>query len=312
MDMTMGQLRALRELSRRGTMAAAADSLGYTAGAISQQLANLEKATGTALTSKLGRKAQLTRSGVILAEHAEQILRAEADARGALEAGNQDVAGPLRVGTFATTASVLLVPAIAQASSRFPTMTITSREFSLDDISAAVRDGEVDVALGLDYSHAPIPREPRTEFVSLQTERFGLAVTGNLYTPETVPLDIAKDWNWILPPADTQYARALYAACRLSGFEPQVAHEVTDTRTSLEIAAQGLGVAPITDLMADLLRPDCLHKIELSERIERHIVLVRRTHPTQPAAITAITDVFAEVVHEARSQSSFDNVEQAQ
>ncbi|MEV0699671.1 LysR family transcriptional regulator [Saccharopolyspora sp. NPDC050389] len=306
MDVTMGQLRALRELARRGTMAAAADALGYTTGAVSQQLANLEKTTGRTLTTKSGRRVQLTRSGMILAEHAEHVLQAEADLRGALEADEQDVAGPIRIGTFATTASALLVPTIAEASKRYPKVTITSREFGVDETAAAVRDGEVDIALGIDYSHAPMPRDPRTELVRLHTERFGLAVTANLYTPGATPLGTARDWPWILPPAATQYARALYAACRLSGFEPQVAHEVTDTRTSLELAAQGLGVAPMTDLMEDLLRPDGLRKIELEERIERHIVLVRRTQPTQPAAVAAVTDLFAEVVREAREQTDSD------
>jgi DNA-binding transcriptional LysR family regulator len=305
MDMTMGQLRALRELARRGTMAAAAGSLGYTTGAISQQLANLEKATGTTLTTKSGRRVQLTRSGMILAEHAELMLRAEADARGALEADEQDVAGPIRVGTFATTAAALLVPTIAKALDRYPKVTITSREFGVDETSAAVRDGEVDIALGIDYSHAPMRREPRTELVRLHKERFGLAVTANLYTPGPMPLDIARNWRWILPPAETQYPRAFYAACRHSGFEPQVAHEVTDTRTSLELAAQGLGVTPITALMADL-RPDGLRTIELSERIERHIVLVRRAQSAQPAVVAAITDLFAEVVREAGEQIDFD------
>jgi DNA-binding transcriptional LysR family regulator len=303
MDMTMGQLRALRELARRGTMAAAATSLGYTTGAISQQIANLEKATGATLTTKSGRRVQLTRGGMILAEHAEQMLQAEADARGALEADGQEVAGPIRVGTFATTASALLVPMIAKAADRYPKMTITSREFSVDETAAAVRDGEVDIALGIDYSHAPMPREARTELVQLHTERFGLAVTANLHTPAAVPLEIARDWHWILPPAHTEYARALYAACRLSNFEPQVVHEVTDTRTSLELAAQGLGVTPMTALMADLLRPNGLRKIALEERIERHIVLVRRAQPTQPAAVAAITNLFAEVVHEAREKT---------
>lgn len=295
----MGQLRALRELARRGTMAAAAESLGYTTGAISQQLANLEKATGRTLTTKAGRRVQLTRSGVILAEHAEHVLRAESDLRGALEADDADVAGQIRIGTFATTASALLVPAIAEALQRYPKMTITSREFGVDETPAAVRDCEVDIALGIDYSHAPMPRDPRTEIVRLHTERFGLAVTADLYTPGATPLDAARDWSWILPPAQTQYAQALYAACRLAGFEPQVAHEVTDTRTSLALAAQGLGVAPVTGLMRDLLRPDGLCKLELSERIERHIVLVRRAQPTHPAAVAAITELFAEVVHGA-------------
>ncbi|MEV4644293.1 LysR substrate-binding domain-containing protein [Saccharopolyspora sp. NPDC049357] len=306
MDVTMGQLRALRELARRGTMAAAADSLGYTTGAISQQLANLEKASGKRLTTKVGRRLQLTRSGIVLAEHAEHVLQAEADLRGALEADEQDVTGPIRVGTFATTASALLAPTLAEVSKRYPNVTVTSREFGVDETATAVSDGEVDIALGIDYSHAPMRRDPRTELVRLHTERFGLAVTADLYRPNAVPLETARDWSWILPPAETQYARALYAACRLSGFEPQVAHEVTDTRTSLALAAQGLGVAPMTDLMAELLRPDGLRKLELSERIERHIVLVRRTQTIQPAAVAAVTDLFAQVVHDARAQTESD------
>lgn len=300
----MGQLRALRELARRGTMAAAAASLGYTTGAISQQLANLEKATHTSLLTKSGRGVQLTRSGMILAEHAERMLRAEAHARAALQTDEQEVAGPVRVGTFATTASVLLVPTIAKASTRYPKVRITSREFAVDETATAVRDGKVDIALGIDYSHAPMPREPRTELVRLHTERFGLAVTTDRYTPGTVPLETARDWRWILPPAHTQYAQALYAACRLANFEPQVAHEVTDTRTSLALASQGLGVTPMTDLMKDLLRDGGLRKIELVERVERHIVLVRREQPPPPAAISVITDLFAEVVREAREQTS--------
>jgi DNA-binding transcriptional LysR family regulator len=311
MDVTLGQLRALRELARGGTMAAAADKLGYTTGAVSQQLANLEKTTGRSLTTKSGRRVQLTRSGMILAEHAEHVLQAEADLKGALKADENEVAGPLRVGTFATTASALLVPTIAEVLNRYPKVTITSREFSVDETAAAVRDGEVDIALGIDYSHAPMPRDPRTELVRLHTERFGLAVATNLYTPGATPLDTARGWRWILPPEKTQYARALYAACRLSGFEPQVAHEVTDTRTSLELAAQGLGVAPMTDLMADLVPPNGLRKIELRERIERHIVLVRRAQRTQPAAVAAVTDLFAEVIHQAREQTASDTAAEA-
>ncbi|MFI6575885.1 LysR family transcriptional regulator [Nocardiopsis sp. NPDC050513] len=300
----MGQLRALRELARCGTMAAAAESLGYTTGAVSQQLANLEKATGTALTARVGRGVQLTRGGMILAEHAERVLQAVTDARRALDTEKREVAGVVRVGTFATTAAALLVPTITKALAHYPKLTVTSREFSVDATPAAVRDGEVDLALGIDYPHAPIPRDSQTEIVRLDTERFGLAVTAHLHSPCEIPLEAAREWQWILPPKETQYARAIYAACRLSGFEPRVVHEVTDTRTSLELAAQGLGVTPLTSLMEDLLHPSGLCRIELSAPVERHIVLVRRTQPVQPVAVAALTDLFTAVVHEVRQRTS--------
>ena len=46
MEMSLQQLRMLREVANRNTIAAAADSLGYTSSAVSQQLSGLEKATG--------------------------------------------------------------------------------------------------------------------------------------------------------------------------------------------------------------------------------------------------------------------------
>jgi hypothetical protein len=59
------------------------------------------------------------------------------------------------------------------------------------------------------------------------------------------------------------------------------------------------------DLRADLLRSHGLCTIELSEDIERHIVLIRRAQPAPPAVITAITEAFAEVVRQARDQTRF-------
>ena len=44
--LNLTQLTTLRELVRRGTLAAAAEHLGYTPGAVSQHLASLEAALG--------------------------------------------------------------------------------------------------------------------------------------------------------------------------------------------------------------------------------------------------------------------------
>jgi DNA-binding transcriptional LysR family regulator len=60
MNLSLGQLATLRELARRGTMVAVADQLGYTPGAVSQQIAALQKAVNTPLVAKVGRKVVLT------------------------------------------------------------------------------------------------------------------------------------------------------------------------------------------------------------------------------------------------------------
>jgi len=70
MDLDVRRLRILREVALRGTITAAADSLGFTASAISQQLSVLERESGTALLQRDGRGVRLTDAGeVLVAEH---------------------------------------------------------------------------------------------------------------------------------------------------------------------------------------------------------------------------------------------------
>src|SRR6187399_3632564 len=93
---------ALDAVAREGSFGRAADRLGYTQSAISQQIATLERIVALRLIERPGgpRPISLTEAGQILLRHADAIqarlLAAKAD-MAALEAGD---AGRLRVGTF--------------------------------------------------------------------------------------------------------------------------------------------------------------------------------------------------------------------
>ena len=63
------RLRLLLELSRRGSMRAVADELGYTTSTVSQQLAVLAREAGTPLIEPAGRMVRLTPAGRRLADH---------------------------------------------------------------------------------------------------------------------------------------------------------------------------------------------------------------------------------------------------
>ena len=108
MDWTSSQLRSLVELTRRGTITAVAQALGYTPGGVSQQIAALEKATGMELLQRVGRRVELTDAGKTLARHAERILSTEAEAVEAMERSRGEVSGVLVVGPNIRSEDVLL------------------------------------------------------------------------------------------------------------------------------------------------------------------------------------------------------------
>src|SRR3954468_13703983 len=106
------RLRLLREFAERGSIAATAKALGYTASAVSQQLAVLEREIGTALLDRTARSAELTDAGRRLAGHAERILAMVEEAETDLSAEATEPAGRV-VATAFPSAAVAFAPALA-------------------------------------------------------------------------------------------------------------------------------------------------------------------------------------------------------
>ncbi len=298
MTLNLVQLATLREFVRRGSLTAAAEALGYTAGAASQHITALERTVGVPLLRKAGRKLALTEAGRVLAEHADLLLTAEARAVEALAESTNAVSGSLVVGTWGSTAAALLGPVLTEAGSQHPQLSIRSREIDVDDAAKEVWLGDVDAAFGLDYDDAPMPRDGRIRVVRLRSEQFALAVgtTHRLASRKSVSLRELADADWILPTGRTAYGIALRSACRKHGFEPWVAHEVTDTAATMALAAMGLGVAPVTDLMLQLNPAVEISRIQIEESIERHIVLILPESMRPHSALAALVKVIRHVV----------------
>ncbi|MEV5481777.1 MULTISPECIES: LysR family transcriptional regulator [Streptomyces] len=295
MDWTSAQLRSLVELTRRGTITAAAQALGYTPGGVSQQIAALEKAAGMELLRRVGRRVELTDAGRTLACHAERILSTEAEAVEALERTRQEVSGVLQVGLFATAAAEILPPALQEVRRVHPGLTVHSRDMDVDEVQRAVSSGAVDLGLGLDYPDVPIPREPAVRVRQLYRERFALAVpAGSLSGREVVGLADTQELGWILPSPGSYYGRAVRTACRRAGIEPRVEHEVTDTAATLALVEAGIGVSTVTDLMLGL-RASRLDVVRLRERIERHIVVLFRSSAEHRPTVAALVEVLRAV-----------------
>lgn len=102
-------IRTFHEVVASGSYSAAARVLGYTQPAITQQMKALERAVGTPLFTRVGRKMQLTEAGESLARHAESILGSLSAAEAQLKAYARLRTGRVRLCGFPS-ANVTLVP----------------------------------------------------------------------------------------------------------------------------------------------------------------------------------------------------------
>jgi DNA-binding transcriptional LysR family regulator len=141
-------LLALVAVVETGTFSEAAEQLGYTQSAVSQQVGTLERIVGTPLFERPGgrRPVRLTTAGERLLTHARAVLArvssAAADLR-ALASGEQ---GELRVGTLPSVGTKVLPRLLGAFRAEWPGIEIVLRE-SRDcaELIRAVETGDVDV-----------------------------------------------------------------------------------------------------------------------------------------------------------------------
>lgn len=128
MDASLRQLRTFRELAEVGTVTGAAESLGYTPSAVSQQLAALERSVGVTLTEKVGRRLQLTDAGREMLRHCVELLNRAELAQVAVEVLQTEARGEITVGVYESIVSALLVPALTTMAETAPSVEIRSRQ----------------------------------------------------------------------------------------------------------------------------------------------------------------------------------------
>lgn len=289
MDLSLPRLRMLRELHRRGTITAAATALHYTASAVSQQLAQLERDVGTRLFERRGRRVRLTDLGVLLAEHAEEILASVERATQALEEAGESLAARLTAGVWASVASGLLPDALTALARSHPGIEVRTRELAPEETAAAVRDGALDLSFVIDYSNYPMTWDRSLHREVVAVERLYAAVPAGAVPMASVTLAELAEHPWIVSPARSHFGHAVRLACQSAGFAPRIDHEVEEQATAMAMVAAGLGVTVVSDLGL-ALRPPGVDVVALGDALTRTVSLAYRTNSARRPALLLVVD----------------------
>jgi DNA-binding transcriptional LysR family regulator len=290
------RLRVLREVAAKGSFSAAADSLAYTQSAVSQQIATLEKETGTSLLERNAKGVRLTDAGRVLVEHADAILCRLAAAEDELEAIAGLKAGRVRLVSFPSAGATIVPVAVAEFRRLHPAVELTLDQAEPDDGLARLRAGECDVALTID-AFAPQKVEG-IDFVHLLDDPMYVAL------PRDHPLasrrrirfaDLAGD-SWILGTTGAcPDGRLLMAASQAAGFEPRIAFHSDDYLAVQGFIAAGVGVALIPDLALVSVRDDIVIRSLGARPPARKILAATATGAYRSVATQALLDILVDV-----------------
>lgn len=296
MKWTFEQLKTFTVVADRGTMTAAAEALGFTPGAVSQQMAALQAALPRPIFARDGRGVTLTDAGVTLLRHARILLEDERKAAAALSGPQAEQRSVVAVGVFGSAAVSAMQPAIEYLRETSPHVAIQAVEVDVENMPQAILGNQIDIALGLSYDDAPQPPMRGIVTALLHREPFLMVLppgAAELRENNSALVNYANETDWVLPPLETYYGRACRFACARAGIEPKVQHTVTDTAVSISLAESGVGITLATPLMMGL-RPTDSPTATLPGNSYRSIVAIARSSALEKESVRAVREALTE------------------
>jgi DNA-binding transcriptional LysR family regulator len=282
MDFDTARLRAFLQVAERGTVAAAADALGYTAPAVSQQISKLEAQLDTRLFDRVGGRLRLSGSGERLLPIARQVLDLTSQAAQSIDERPRD--RHVVITGFASVIAARIVPLLAS-----PLAVPTTFEIREAEDREALRDlglGQVDIAIVQEYDGIAHDRSNRFTYTPLLRDRLRLLAPPSY--PRSVHLQELAQTAWLVNGAGTRCEQATQAVLEAAGISPRVTGHIADNQTLLALVAAGHGatIAPelvvagtnadITIARADLGVGRSILAVTRTAVAEHHADIVRR------------------------------------
>lgn len=285
------RLHMLQTVVARGSIAAAAQSLDLTAGAVSQQLAALRREVGVDLLRPDGRTVALTEAGRVLVAHADRIFGAVQEAENAVAAVRGTVGTTASLAALPSTITRIVAPALTSLASLHPQLTVTC----LVTDQAQLRElplGTVDVVLGQRYHHLPDATPRGVDTYRLLDDPLLIVTATDRPGEQPTSLRELATHSLAVPPPTTDCGQAIVQACRQAGFTPSTPYVTTDIAAQLTLVRAGLATALIPRTAIDPTTPGIRTSPVEDHPIHRLLFAATRhtdtANPTTTAVITAL------------------------
>ncbi|MDQ3157109.1 MAG: LysR family transcriptional regulator [Actinomycetota bacterium] len=281
-------LRTLAMVVLTGSFADAARRLGYTASAVSQQIAALERSVRMPLFDRDAHSIRPTPAAEFLASRSHEVLAA----LGALEEDVRSMAegtiGRLRLGSFPTASEQLLPRALPVLISADSHLEIHLDEGEPDELVPLLNDRELDLAIVYRYDLVPRSWPKGLRATELMVEDlFLLLPADHRLVGQPVSLNDLRDEKWISTREGSSGASSLRRICAQADFVPAVDYRSNDYDVVRGFVRSGLGIALVPALGHVVSEGVAVTTVD-DLRVQRHVIALHSAARPNPAVAGAI------------------------
>jgi DNA-binding transcriptional LysR family regulator len=293
------RLRVFKEVAERGSFSGAAEALSYTQSAVSQQIAALERETGTTLLHRGAGGIRLTDAGRALTAHADAVLARLEDAEQELAAIAGLRGGRLRLASFPSAGATLVTEAVSLFTTRYPDVELRLAEREPEDSVPSLKRGEFDLAVVFEYSNSPAGSEllQGLDCIHLLDDPVYavLPVDHRLANRKSIRLAELENESWVGGCLGGVCCSMLHDWCSEAGFQPNLTVESNDHNVQMGLVAAGIGVTLLPELALRIAHPGVAVRQIAKPRPVRHIFAAAATDGYRSPATEAMIDVLQTV-----------------
>ena len=286
------RLRVFRAVVAAGSIRGAAENLGYTASAVSQQVAALQRDTGLTLIARSGRGIEPTGPGREVAALGAGVLASLDEVERRVRDLRDSRTSTITLAYFSSVGTAWM-PGVVQALSRdFPAL---RPQLVLNETGPVRVDDEYDLRVVVQDPEFSAPAGLHAEL--LLTEPYLAVVPADhpLAAAGTVDLAALAGDVWISNDVAGGWChRNLLNACTAAGFQPDYGVQAPEHPTALAFVGTGAGITVLPRLCLQAL-PAGLATVALRNPTpQRSVFAVTGATHDQPAVRVALAQLRAE------------------
>ncbi|MEV7087181.1 LysR family transcriptional regulator [Streptomyces sp. NPDC093085] len=301
-----GQLRLLALIERHGSLTAAAQALGLSPPAVTQQVARAEREWSVPLVVRGPRGATLTVAGRLLAAHGHLIDQQVDEAEARLAALRGKLSLRLRTGAFQAAALHLLPPALTALRHRRPDADVSVQDLHSEDGITEVGEGRLDLAVIASWGALPDPPPHiavhplfRDPLVVVLPDDHPLARPEGEDGAEPLRLEELRDESWVTIVAGHAAREQFDRAAAGAGFTPRIRFQTASYDVAQALVGTGIGVALVSRL-ALTRPPGTVHRALGRPRLHRELHAVTAADPV----LTPLVDVFLTLLRDVAEETT--------
>ncbi|RNC29256.1 MAG: HTH-type transcriptional regulator GltC [Candidatus Dichloromethanomonas elyunquensis] len=228
------------EVARQKSFSKAAGKCNVSQSTISKMIKDLEEELGTALFNRTSKYVQLTDTGTVFLDQAQQVVIMFQNLKTEFENKTKIEKGKISIGLLPITGTTIFAELLGEFKKKYPQIEINLSEHGSKKVAQDIQDGTLDVGVVCSvpdiqyFDSFSFARDPLSVIISSRNPLSCLPSIG---------LKALSNESFVLYSSEFSLHDEIINKCRNEGFSPNVVFETSQFELMTQTVAANLGIA---------------------------------------------------------------------